>query len=290
MLSQPHSSLVLSLSLAGPSRLLILLPVALLVGFKVALSAEALATRRAGVTASLVCAGHVGLELLAAVEALLTFLAWMSLALCVLLLLVRPELSCRGENKVALWARDLASCRRSHFCCLAIRFVVVGFGILRGGFRWPPSPPARFGFRFGCRQRCWRRLLRLLCRLAFVVGAPFLLLFRSGRARFSFGRPAAPLDGGAAVAVLVRCMVFLMMQQLGLLFKSPATFTTAVGFAGVVGVISVRARRVLGHAVAAEKCRAPERLVAFFTHELALGTHLSPVCGQLGTREDKLSN
>lgn len=74
-----------------------------------------------------------------------------------------------------------------------------------------------------------------------------------------------------------------MMQQLGLLFKSPATFTTAVGFGGIISVVSIGARRVLGQTVSAEKCWAPECLIAFFTHKLPLGTHLPSVCGQLGT-------
>lgn len=282
---------MLSLSLAAPSRLLILLPMALLVGFKVALSAKALATCRAGVTASLVCAGHVGLQLLSTVEALLALLAWMCLALRVLLFLMHPELSWCGEKKVTLWARDLASCRRSRLCFFAVRSVFVSFGILRGRFWWPSSPSHCFGFSLSgwwCR-RCWRRCGCVLGLLGNFVFAPFLLLLSSRRARFSFGRPAAPLDRTAAIAVLVRCVVFLMAQQLRLLFESPSTFTTAVGFARIVSVVAIRARRVLGQTVSTEKCLAPERLVAFSTQKLTPITHLPPVCGQLGECTEALS-
>lgn len=286
---------MLSLSLAAPSRLLILLPMALLVGFKVALSAKALATCRAGVTACLVCAGHVGLQLLGTVEAFLALLAWVCLALCVLLFLMCPELSWCREKKVTLWARDLASCRRSRLCFLAVRFVFVRFGILRGRFWWPPPPSHCFGFSLNCWWCwwCWGRcgcVLWFLSNFIFFVFAPFLLLLSSRQACFGFGRPAAPLDRAAAIAVLVRCVIFLMAQQLRLLFKSPATFTTAVGFARIVSVVSIRARRVLGQTVSTEKCLAPERLVAFSTQKLTPVTHLPPVCGQLGTWEDKPTN
>lgn len=99
--------------------------VAFLVRLQGALAAEALPAGRAGEAADGVDAGHVGLQLLLAGEALLALFTGVSFPRSVLLFLVSAQLDEGGEHEVALGAGVLAGRGGIRFGLLLLLLVVL---------------------------------------------------------------------------------------------------------------------------------------------------------------------